>query len=209
MAQKAVTRMTEGSATANALRIENRSLKEQLKAAQETLADHSIPERAELEQVRLAFQQSQNENQILEKRLKTQQSDLDYAQEMYQNSSSAAQRLGTTNRELENALSHALNRASGEQTRAKQMTLTARAQNLARENKQLKAKLNDQTDALIRKDKELSLLKEASRGRMGTRGSSVPRSPRMGSPLKNAAGSRQSSPSAGELRGRTHPLRQG
>jgi hypothetical protein len=209
MAQKAVTRMTEGSATANALRIENHSLKEQLKAAQETLADHSIPERAELEQVRLAFQQSQNENQILEKRLKTQQSDLDYAQEMYQNSSSAAQRLGTTNRELENALSHAQNLASGEQTRAKQMTLTARAQNLARENKQLKAKLNEQTNALTRKDKELSLLKEASRGRMGTRGSSVPRSPRMGSPLKNAAGSRQSSPSAGELRGRTHPLRQG
>jgi hypothetical protein len=209
MAQKAVTRMTEGSSTANAMRIENRSLKEQLKAAQEALADHSIPERAELEQVRLAFQQSQNENQILEKRLKTQQSDIDYAQEMYQNSSSAAQRLGTTNRELENALSHASNRASGEQTRAKQMTLNARAQNLARENKQLKAKFNEQTDALTRKDKELSLLKEASRGRMGTRGSSVPRSPRMGSPLKNAAGSRQSSPSAGELRGRTHPLRQG
>jgi hypothetical protein len=209
MAQKAIARMTEGSATTNALRIENRSLKEQLKAAQEALTDHSIPERAELEQMRLAFQHSQNENQILEKRLKTQQSDLDYAQEMYQNSSSAAQRLGTTNRELENALSHSQNRASGEQTRAKQMTLDARAANLARENKQLKAKLNEQTNALTRKDKELSLLKEASRGRMGTRGSSVPRSPRMGSPLKNAAGSRQSSPSAGELRGRTHPLRQG
>jgi hypothetical protein len=209
MAQKAVTRMTEGAATANALRIENRSLKEQLKAAQVTLTDHSIPERAELEKQRLAFQQSQEENKSLEKRLKTQQSDLDYAQEMYQNSSSAAQHLGTTNRELENALSHAQNRANGEQTRAKQMTLDARSSNLARENKQLKAKLKEQADALARKDKELSLLKEASRGRMGTRGSSVPRSPRMGSPLKAAAGSRQSSPSAGELRGRTHPLRQG
>jgi hypothetical protein len=208
-AQKAVTRMTEGAATANALRIENRSLKEQLKAAQEALTDHSIPERAELEKQRLAFEQSQDENKILEKRLKTQQSDLDYAQEMYQNSSSAAQRLGTTNRELENALSHAQNRANGEQTRAKQMSLDARASNMARENKQLKAKLKEQADVLARKDKELALMKEASRGRMGTRGSSVPRSPRMASPLKTAAGSRQSSPSATELRGRTHPLRQG
>jgi chromosome segregation ATPase len=208
-AQKAVTRMTENAATANALRIENRSLKEQLKAAQEALTDHSIPERAEFERQRLAFEQSQDENRILEKRLKTQQSDLDYAQEMYQTSSSVAQRLGTTNRELENALSHAQNRANGEQTRAKQMTLDARASTLVRENKQLKAKLKEQADVLARKDKELSLLKEASRGRMGTRGSSVPRSPRMSSPLKTAAGSRQSSPSATELRGRTHPLRQG
>jgi hypothetical protein len=89
------------------------------------------------------------------------------------------------------------------------MTLDARASNLARENKKLKAMLKEQADSLARKDKELSLMKEASRGRMGTRGSSVPRSPRMGSPLKTAAGSRQTSPSAGELRGRTHPLRQG
>lgn len=208
-AQKAVTRMTENAATANTLRIENRSLKEQLKAAQEALTDHSVPERAELEQQRLAFQQSQGENKILEKRLKTQQGDFDYLQEKYQETSSIAQQLGTTNRELENALTHAKNLASGEQNRAKQMTLDARASNLARENKQLKAKLKEQADALARKDKELSLMKEASRGRMGTRGSSVPRSPRMSSPLKNAAGSRQTSPSAGELRGRTHPLRQG
>jgi hypothetical protein len=89
------------------------------------------------------------------------------------------------------------------------MTLDARASTLARENKQLKARLKEQANVLARKDKELSLLKEASRGRMGTRGSSVPRSPRMSSPLKTAAGSRQSSPSATELRGRTHPLRQG
>jgi hypothetical protein len=208
-AQKAVTRMTENAATANALRIENRSLKEQLKIAQEALTDHSIPERAEFEKQRIAFEQSQDENKILEKRLKTQQSDLDYAQEMYQTWSSDAQRLGTTNRDLEKALSHAQNRANGEQTRAKQMTLDARASTLARENKQLKARLKEQANVLARKDKELSLLKEASRGRMGTRGSSVPRSPRMSSPLKTAAGSRQSSPSATELRGRTHPLRQG
>jgi len=208
-AQKAVTRMTEGAATANALRIENRSLKEQLKAAQEALTDHSIPERAEFEKQRLAFEQSQNENKILEKRLKTQESDLSYAQELYQETSRIAQDLGTTNRELDNELSHARNRANGEQARAKQMTLDARASNLARENKKLKAMFKEQADTLARKDKELSVLKEVSRGRMGTRGSSVPRSPRMGSPLKNAAGSRQTSPSAGELRGRTHPLRQG
>ena len=207
-AQKAVERMSEGAVTASALRVENRSLKDQLKVAQDALADHSVPERAELEQQRIALAQSQQEKEMLKKRLEVAQKDLDYAQEMYQNSSSAAQHLGTNNRELENALSHAQNRASGEQTRAKQMTLDARAQNLARENKQLKATVREQTETLARKDKELALMKEASRGRMGTRGSSQPRSPRVTSPLKNAAGSRQTSPSASELRGKMHPLRQ-
>lgn len=207
MAQKAVNRMTEGAATTSALRTENRSLKDQIAAMQQTLADHSVPERAEFEKQRIAFEQAQKENQVLEKRLKVQQKDLDYAQEMYQNTSSTAQELGIRNRELENELSHAQNRATGEQARAKQMTLDARSANLIRENKLLKAKIREQADTLARKDKELSLMKEASRGRMGTRGTSVPRSPRMASPLKH--GSRQSSPAAGELRGRTHPLRQG
>lgn len=207
-AQKAVTRMSEGAVTASALRVENRTLKEQLKAAQEALADHTVPERAELEQQRIAVEQSRQEKEVLEKRLKVAQKDLDYAQEMYRESSTAAQSLGTANRDLESSVSYLQNRASGERTRAKQMTLDARAQNLVRENKQLKATLREQTDALARKDKELALLKEASRGRMGTRGSSQPRSPRVTSPLKNAAGSRQSSPSASELRGKLHPLRQ-
>jgi hypothetical protein len=137
------------------------------------------------------------------------QKDLDYAQEMYQTSSSAAQHLGTANKDLEAALSHMRHLASGEQARAKQMTLDARAQILAKENKQMKATIREQTEALGRKDRELALLKEASRGRMSTRGSSQPRSPRVTSPLKNAAGSRQTSPSVSELRGKMHPLRQG
>jgi hypothetical protein len=208
-AQKAVTRMSEGAATSSALRIENRTLKEQLKAAQEALTNHSIPERAELEKQRIAFAQSEQEKVVLEKRLKVCQKDLDYAQEMYQTSSSAAQHLGTANKDLEAALSHMRHLASGEQARAKQMTLDARAQILAKENKQLKATIHEQTEALGRKDRELVLMKEASRGRMSTRGSSQPRSPRVTSPLKNAAGSRQTSPSASELRGKLHPLRQG
>jgi hypothetical protein len=205
--QKAVARMTEDATTASAIRIENRSLKEQLKTAQEALADHSIPERAELEKQRIAFAQSEQEKVVLQKRLQVVQKDLDYAHEMYQTSSTAARDLGKDNRELEAALSHMRHLASGEQGRAKQITLDARAQNLARENKQLKAMVRELTDALGRKDRELALMKEASRGRMGTRASSQPRSPRVTSPLK-AAGSRQSSPSASELRGKLHPLRQ-
>lgn len=210
-AQRAVTRMTEGASTTSTLRAQVRALKEERDAANAALADHSVPDRAAFEQQRIALAHSQAEKEKLEQRLKTQQGDLDYAQEMYQNSSSGAQRLAATNKELENSLAHAQNRASGEQARAKQMTLDARALNLSRENKQLKARVKEQADALLRKDKELVQLKEASRGRMGTRGTSVPGSPRMASPLKNVAGggSRQSSPAAGELRGRSHPLRQG
>ncbi|KAM0723653.1 hypothetical protein Q7P37_000641 [Cladosporium fusiforme] len=213
-ASKAGHRMTEGFSATTALRAEVRALKEERNADKAALADHSIPERAVFEQQRIALAKSEAEKKQLEERLKNQENELQFARDLYQTASSSAQRLGTANKELENALAHAQNRASGEQTRAKQMTLDARAQNLDRENKQLKAQVKTQHDALQRKDKELVQLKEASRGRMGTRGSSVPRSPRMSSPLnsvaRGAAGaSRQSSPAAGELRGRSHPLRQG
>ena len=53
-------------------------------------------------------------------------------------------------------------RANGEQARAKQMTLDARASNLARENKKLKAQLKEQGDVLARKDKELSVLRRSA-----------------------------------------------
>lgn len=211
-ARKAVERMEEGSSTISTLRAQIRTLKEERNASNAALADHTVPDRAAFEKQRLALAQAQEETKKLEQRLKTCSGDLDYAQEMYQNSSSNAHRLATTNKELENSLAHAQNRASGEQARARQMTLDARAGNLVKENKQLKAKVREQTEALQRKDKDLLQLKEASRGRMGTRGTSVPRSPRMASPLKGVGGnggSRQSSPAAGELRGKTHPLRQG
>ncbi|KAL1589764.1 hypothetical protein WHR41_01617 [Cladosporium halotolerans] len=209
-AQKAVTRMSESAATLSALRAENRSLKEQLKAATDALADHSVPERAALEQSRIALAQAQSEKEKLENRLRTQQHDLDYAQEMYQTASRSAQDSATTNRDLENELAHARNRAAGEQARAKQMTLDARAQNIERENKMLQARVREQAETLARKDKELMQFREASRGRMGTRGNSVPRSPRVLSPMKHVGGgSRQSSPAAGESRGKWHPLRQG
>ena len=74
-------------------------------------------------------------------------------------------------------------------------------------NDMLKTMLKEREAGLRFRDEEIAKLKEASRGRMGTRGTSVPRSPRMGSPR---VPSRQTSPAAGDLRGRSgllHPLR--
>lgn len=215
-AQKAVERMTEISKTSSTLRTERDELKTSLMTAQAALLNHSIPERAEFERLRQTTEQAVKDKADLERRLKTAQDDLDYARDMYQTSSSQAQALASQTQDLENRLSHAQNRATGEQARARQMTLDTQARNMARENKQLKQRLQERETSLRVKDEELSKLREVSRGRMGTRGSSVPRSPRMASPMKLAgggSGSRQGSPAAGDLRSKghqmLHPLRQG
>lgn len=215
-AQKAVERLTDLNKTASALRVERDELKTNLITAQAALLNHNVPERAEIEQLRQTSEQAVKSRVDLERRLKTVQDDLDYARDMYQTSSSQAQAMASQTQDLENRLSHAQNRATGEQARARQMTLDAQTKNIERENKQLKLRLQERETSLRLKDEELAKLREASRGRMGTRGTSVPRSPRMASPKKLAGGgpgSRQGSPAAGDLRSRghqmLHPLRQG
>lgn len=215
-AQKAVERMNDLNKTASALRAERDELKTNLMTCQAALLNHSVPERADFERLRQDKEQAVKEKADFERRLKTAQDDLDYARDMYQTSSSQAQALASQTKDLENRLSHTQNRATGEQARARQMTLDAQAKNMARENKQLRQRLEERETSLKLKDEELAKLREASRGRMGTRGSSVPRSPRMASPMKLAAGSpssRQGSPAAGDLRSKghqmLHPLRQG
>ena len=124
----------------------------------------------------------------------------------------SAQQLAEEVADLNNRLAVAQNRASGEQVKLRQLGYNAFTKNLQNENKKLRAMLKDRDAGLKFRDQEIAKLKEASRGRMGTRGTSVPRSPRVGSPAKVAGriGSRQTSPALGELRGRSellHPLR--
>jgi len=213
-AQKAVERETDLNKNLAAVRAERDVFRTGLVTAQAALLSHSVPERAEIEAVRQDSEKAVKREIELERRLKTAQNDLDYARDMYQTASSQAQALASQNQDLENRLAHVQNRATGEQARARQMTLDAQAQTFARENQQLKIRLQDREESLRLKDEELAKLREANRGRMGTRGSSVPRSPRMASPMKlGGPGSRQGSPAAGELRpkgqGMLHPLRQG
>lgn len=206
-AQKAVVRLTEESNKMSNLRSEVTTLREQLKEANAKLLDHSAPERAEFETLRLELAQAKSKEEKAERRLEQANKDATYVRGLYQDSSNAAQTSAAQVSELENDLAVAQNKATGEQARLRQMGYDTFTRNLQDENKKLKAMLKEREAGLKFRDEEIAKLKEASRGRMGTRGTSVPRSPRMGSPR---VPSRQTSPAAGDLRGRAgllHPLR--
>ncbi|KAK0972541.1 hypothetical protein LTR91_015086 [Friedmanniomyces endolithicus] len=201
-----------------ALRAQYGELKQQLADAKARLSDHTTPERAELEKLRLAAERSEKETAHSEKRLAGVNKDHEFLREQYQTISQSAQALLSQVADLETSLAVAQELAKGEQVKLRQMGYDAQTNKLRDENKKLKAMLQDRDAAMKFRDEEIARLKEAARGRMGTRGTSVPRSPRLGSPMKVADGvlprgrdSRQGSPAAGEPKGKApahlHPLR--
>ncbi|GAB7360655.1 hypothetical protein MBLNU230_g0534t1 [Neophaeotheca triangularis] len=221
-AARAMNRVQEQDEVLKALRIERNELKTKLLEADERLLSHSVPERAELEALRIAKDKAQAETERLQTRLESANGELEYMRTMYQDTSSKAQALAQQNGQLENELAIAQNKATGTQVALKQMSQDTLTKRLRAENKKLAAAIANREAGLKTRDEEIARLKEASRGRMGTRATSVPRSPRLGSPLKAAtsgsggnggSASRQGSPSASELRGRAgpglHPLRNG
>lgn len=215
-AQQAVTRMTETATSLSTVKAERTELREKLKEAKVRLLDHIVPERAELELYKQKAAEAQAETAKLEKRLENAKRDLEYSQASYQTASNGAQTFASQNADLENQLAVTQNRATGEQARLRQMGYDAQTLSMRDENKKLKAMLRDRDAGLKFRDEEIARLKEAQRGRMGTRGTSVPRSPRLGSPMKldgrRGNGSRQVSPAAGEPRikaGHLHPLKNG
>jgi hypothetical protein len=206
-AQTAIERMNITETRSSSLKVENTALKTQLETANARLLDHSVPERAELERLRLDAARARQEMEAAKSRLDRATTDHEYVREMYQSSSQSAQGLASQVTDLENALAVAQNRATGEQAKLRSMGYDAATEKLRAENAKLKAILKEREAGMKFRDEEIARLKEASRGRMGTRGTSVPRSPRLGSPMK--MGSRQASPAAGDLRGKLHPLRHG
>ncbi|KAK1825308.1 hypothetical protein LTR12_000108 [Friedmanniomyces endolithicus] len=201
-----------------ALRAQHGELKQQLADAKARLSDHTIPERAELERLRLAAERSEKEKAHSEKRLAGVNKDHEFLRGQYQTVSQSAQALLSQVADLETSLAVAQDLAKGEHVKLRQMGYDAQTKKLRDENRKLKAMQQDRDAAIKFRDEEIARLKEAARGRMGTRGTSVPRSPRLGSPMKMLDGglprgrdSRQGSPAAGEPKGKApahlHPLR--
>ena len=201
------------------LRVQHAQVAQQLADAHARLLNHSVPERAEIEQYRAQAEAAELAKASAETRLGHLNKDHEYLRDVYQNSTQGAESLASQVTDLENSLAVAQNKATGEHARLRQMGYDAQDKMLRNENKKLKAMLKDRDAALKFRDDEIARLKEASRGRMGTRATSVPRSPRLGSPMKVVDGpllgraSRQGSPSAGDLRmkglAHLHPLRNG
>jgi hypothetical protein len=209
-AQSSVKRMTENADNVSQLKKERTELQQQLEEAKARLLDHNVPEKREFEALRLAVEKAQAEKKQVEDRLKSAEDQLEYLRNTYQESSRGAQALVSQVSELENEAATLRNQATGEQAKLREMGYNSHTKMLQKENKQLKARLKNYEATLKFKEEELL---RANRGRITTRGSSVPRSPRLGSPMKMGRGSRQASPAAGELKGKgvgsLHPLRNG
>ncbi len=151
-AQHAVERLNEQAT----IRAKVRELEQQLKEANERLVDHSVPERAEFEALRIAATDVAWDKQKVEKRLEQAEKDLAYIRDLYQSSSSSAQQLATQNAELEAKLAVAETRATGEQAKLRQMGYDAYTKNLEKENKKHKALLTDREAGMKFRDEEVS-----------------------------------------------------
>ncbi|PIA91565.1 hypothetical protein CB0940_09040 [Cercospora beticola] len=207
-AERAVARMTSVEADNTALRTERTELKEALGAARQQLLSHTVPEVRELQELRMQAQQSKLEEEKAVKRAAATEKDLEWTRSMYQDASNRVRELAQNNNELETRLAEATVIAQGEQARARQASSQGHNKILEQENKKLRMMVDNMKSGMKNKDEQIAQLKEG-RGRMGTRQSSVPRSPRMGSPMKGRM-SRQGSPAASDTRGRgahLHPLR--
>lgn len=219
----AQTAIAARQVTIDKLKAERVLLSEQLKDAKSALADHTNPERAAFEALKTANATLEAQRAKLEARYKSQEADLAYARQLYQDASSKAQEHASSNMALEAQVAELTKKADGEQARAQKFTREHQSKELIREIRRLKTLVKDREHTLGQRDEELTRFKEAQRGRMGTRGSSVPRSPaRLGSPLRldppprsvagglgglSGAGSRQNSPAPGM--GKRHPLGRG
>jgi hypothetical protein len=205
--QATVERMSRLEVQNATLRAERSELKAQLESANLRLMNESIPERQEIEELHLAMAKVKLEAEKANKRAEAAERDVEYTRSMYQDSSSRAQELAQQNAALQTRVAQLDQMASGQQARAQQASKALYDFNLSRQNQKLSAMLKDREAGLKYRDEEITRLKEAGRGRIGTRASSVPRSPRHASPFMMAGrGSRQTSP-APAAGTRSHPLR--
>lgn len=182
-------------------------LKKQLDDARLTMQDHTIPDRAELEKMRLELDTAKSDREKEASRVKALDSQVDYLRDNYQTASNQATTLAAANAAHEKLIKELEIKASGEQAKLRGMSLDSHSKKLQADNEKLTATLKGREEALSRMNEELIKLREASRGRVGTRASSVPRTPRSGTPmLDRNPGSRQGSPASARPR---HPLSKG
>jgi hypothetical protein len=181
------------------LRDEVLDLKKQLEAANAALLDHAVPERAELEKSKAEARAAVAEREKEAKRAKGFEDSLEYMRSQFQDRSQQTSMLATSNEEYEKRIAELEVKASGEQARLKSINNDTLVKKYDSTIKQLRTVVAEREGTMQRMSEELTRLREP-RGRVGTRASSIPRSPRAGT---REPVSRQGSPSVQ----RPHPLR--
>lgn len=186
----------------------NQSLEAELATVRIELSSSTIPGVAQLNDLREDIRKAQEEKERQEKRYLIKANEFDYLQNLYQTTSNQGmetiRELGEVQKELEKykemadvtkiRIHEIYDKSENEQ-------LIARIKELQAENEELDKELEKKTEEL----------RVVTTGRRATRGTSVPRSPRMGqgtmSPtprpigrvMGNIGGSRGNSPAPGEM----------
>jgi hypothetical protein len=163
-------------ATIEKLKAENRELKAQLSDAREALKGSTLPDVVAAELLREEAEQAQEGKRKAEKETAVQTSLNGYLSQQYNEASSRAADLANLNNEMESRIKVLEKTASGEIAKARELFQDEQRKRTATENARLKAQINNLTTLLSRKDEELRNKKTG----VGTRASSVPRSPRVG-----------------------------
>lgn len=197
------------NATIAELKAEKASISAELSAARELLSGSSVPEIVELEKAREEMRRAQAEKETLERRFASLTRDFEFTRDSYQKQLSSGAELGS---ELNSA------REEIEILRRKSSDNIVRIAEIQRHNEtaerearidELEILLAEREHELYRKGEELKI---KTNGRRETRGTSVPRSPRLGSGAMSPRarvvgvvggnGSRQNSPAPGDTAGR-------
>ena len=163
------------------LRAEKAIVDAELAEARATLSSSSIPEIAEQSRLKEELAKANAEKQRLQKRISSMQNDYDYIRDIYQKSSSKAAEAANELREV---------RAEMELLREKADANIVRVHEIQRDNEiatylqRLKQKTATIVELEREVDRKVEELKAVMNGRRATRGTSVPRSPRMGGASK-------------------------
>ncbi|GAM83977.1 hypothetical protein ANO11243_019670 [Dothideomycetidae sp. 11243] len=200
----AITQMSSRDTLVNKIKAERDEYKALLAESKAALASHDVPEIADFEALKSKTADAEKEKAKLESKVKSLTTDLEYIRGLYQELSTKGARVIEEKNELESRVVDLEKKASDSVANALRLANDSTHQQLRVEIKRLKLTLADREKVLRQREEEMTKLREKERGRMGTRGASVPRSPgRLGSPMRlepprsSAVGSRAASPRRG------------
>ena len=175
----------------------------QLAAARAELTSSTIPEVAELNRLREEVAKAQAEGERHQKRISNMQNELEYMRMNYQQASTAASEAATELNEVKAELATAQVKASENARRIHEIQASSEMKQYVARIRELEA---EKAEAERELEKRSDELKAMLNGRRATRGTSVPRSPRMGTmspgsrPMARvlSVGSRGNSPAPGD-----------
>jgi chromosome segregation ATPase len=181
------------------------SLEKELTTARTALTNSTVPEVAKLAQTQEQLRAIQIDKERLEKRILSMQKDFEFTRDSYQKASSYTTELRNELSELKEENANLRRKASENTVRIAEIQRANEAKEREERIDELEALLRDRDQELRKKTEELKI---KTNGRRETRGTSVPRSPRMGSGAmsprphfaRTAGGSRGGSPAPGDAR---------